>query len=171
MGAGGQVPRVAHDSDGGVPRRCASPHRLRSCVAALGRGLREGQRGSGRGSGCQILPRIARPPSGWWLRIQAQVSQDLLDHRPLKDGRDDLQFPGAAVWAVLRIDVKDTLELVSFVLARPWALAPISARCTSAWLVRAALTLPWRGHHASRPCRVERWPPNLPAQPMASMRH
>jgi hypothetical protein len=31
-----------------------------------------------RGSGGEVNPRLARPPSGWWLRIQAQVNQDLL---------------------------------------------------------------------------------------------
>ena len=44
-----------------------------------------------------VLPDLTRPPSGRGLRVQAQVRQDLLDHRPLQDGRDDLQLPGAAV--------------------------------------------------------------------------
>jgi hypothetical protein len=30
------------------------------------------------------------------LRIQPQVGKDLLDHRPLQDGGDDLELPGAA---------------------------------------------------------------------------
>jgi hypothetical protein len=34
------------------------------------------------------------------------VRQDLLDHRPLEDGRDDLQLRGAAVRAVLHVDVE-----------------------------------------------------------------
>ena len=38
------------------------------------------------------------------------MAQDLLDHRPLEDGRDDLELPGAAVWAVLHVDVEDALE-------------------------------------------------------------
>jgi len=37
------------------------------------------------------------------------VSQDLLDHRPLEDARDDLQL-AAAVRTVLHVDVKDALE-------------------------------------------------------------
>ncbi len=57
-----------------------------------------------------VLPDLTRPPSGRGLRIQPQVRQDLLDHRPLEDGRDDLQFPAAAVRAVLHIDVEDPLE-------------------------------------------------------------
>jgi hypothetical protein len=38
------------------------------------------------------------------------VPQDLLDHRPLEDGRDDLQFPGAAPRAVLHVDLEKALE-------------------------------------------------------------
>jgi hypothetical protein len=34
------------------------------------------------------------------------VSQELLDHRPLEDGREDLEFAAAAVPAVLLVDVK-----------------------------------------------------------------
>ena len=56
------------------------------------------------------LPRLARPSPGWRLRIQPQVSEDLLDHRPLEEGRDDLPFPGAAVRAVLRLDVEGGRE-------------------------------------------------------------
>lgn len=55
------------------------------------------------------MSRLDRPRSGRWLRIQAQVSQDLLDRRPLQDGRDDLQFPTAAVWALAHVDVEDPL--------------------------------------------------------------
>ncbi len=55
-------------------------------------------------------PHLARPATGRRLRIQSEVAQDLLDHWPLQDGRDDLQFPAAAVGAVLHVDVKDTLE-------------------------------------------------------------
>ncbi|MCC7150603.1 MAG: hypothetical protein IT501_01265 [Rubrivivax sp.] len=38
------------------------------------------------------------------------MRQDLLDDRPLEDGRDDLLFPGAAVWAGVHIDIEDPLE-------------------------------------------------------------
>jgi hypothetical protein len=34
-----------------------------------------------------VLPDLTRPPSGRALRVQAQVRQDLLDHRPLEFGR------------------------------------------------------------------------------------
>ena len=40
------------------------------------------------------------------LRIQPQVSKDLLDHRPLQDGGDDLELPDAAVRAVLHVDIE-----------------------------------------------------------------
>jgi hypothetical protein len=53
-----------------------------------------------------VLLDLARPPSGRGLRVQAQVRQDLLDHRPLEDGRDDLQLRGAAVRAVPHVDVE-----------------------------------------------------------------
>ncbi len=53
---------------------------------------------------------LARPALGWRLRIQPQVGEDLLEDWPLDDGRDDLQFPAAAVRAVLHVDVKDALE-------------------------------------------------------------
>ncbi|MCZ2292745.1 MAG: disulfide bond formation protein B [Burkholderiales bacterium] len=93
---------------------------------------------AGAAQAASVLPRLARPPSGRRLRIQPcrprprraralreaqgrpqgrpcvhtrpQVSQDLLDHRPLEDGRDDLQLAAAAVRAVLHVDVKDALE-------------------------------------------------------------
>ena len=57
-----------------------------------------------------VLPRLARSASGRRLRIQSQVGQDLLDHRSLQDGRDDLELPGAAVGAVLHVDVEHALE-------------------------------------------------------------
>jgi hypothetical protein len=57
------------------------------------------------GSGCEVRPRIARPGPGRRLRIQLQVLQDLLDHRQLVNGRDDLQFAGAAVRTLLHTDV------------------------------------------------------------------
>ena len=52
------------------------------------------------------MPRLARSAPGRRLRVQPQVSEDLLDHRPLEDGRDDLEFPAAAVRAVLHADVE-----------------------------------------------------------------
>ncbi len=40
-----------------------------------------------------MQPCLAHPPPlGRRLRIQAQVSKDLLDHRPLLDGGDDLKL-------------------------------------------------------------------------------
>lgn len=56
------------------------------------------------------MPRLARSAPGRWLRIQPQVGEDLLDYRPLEDGRDDLQFPAAAVRAGVHVDVEHALE-------------------------------------------------------------
>ena len=53
---------------------------------------------------------LARPTLGRRLRIQSEMAKDLLDHRPLEDGGDDLQLPAAAVRAVLHVDVEDALE-------------------------------------------------------------
>ena len=57
-----------------------------------------------------VLPHLARPTIGRRLRIQPQVREDLLDDRPLQDGRDDLEFPTAAVRAALHVDVEHALE-------------------------------------------------------------
>ena len=38
------------------------------------------------------------------------MAQDLLDHRPLQDGDDDPELPGAAVRAVLHVDVENPLK-------------------------------------------------------------
>ena len=57
-----------------------------------------------------MQPRLARPALGRRLRVQAQVAQDLLDHRPLQDGGDDLELPGAAVRAALHVDIEHPLE-------------------------------------------------------------
>ncbi len=49
-------------------------------------------------------------PRRWRLRIQPQVGEDLLDHRPLQDGRDELQFAATAVGTVRHVDGQDSLE-------------------------------------------------------------
>jgi len=49
-------------------------------------------------------------PLGGQLRVQPQVVQDLLDHRSLEDGRNDLELPGAAVRAVLHVDIEHAPE-------------------------------------------------------------
>jgi hypothetical protein len=38
------------------------------------------------------------------------LGEDLLDHRPLEVGRDDLQFPGATVRPVVHVDAEDPFE-------------------------------------------------------------
>ena len=53
-----------------------------------------------------MQPRLAHPTLGRRLRIQPQVRKDLLDHRALQDGGDDLELPGAAVRAALQVDVE-----------------------------------------------------------------
>jgi hypothetical protein len=44
------------------------------------------------------------------LWIQSEVAQDLLDHLPLQDGRDDLQLPGGAVRTPLHVVDKAKLQ-------------------------------------------------------------
>ena len=53
-----------------------------------------------------MQPRLAHPTLGRRLRIQPQVSKDLLDHWALQDGCDDLELPGAAVRAALHVDIE-----------------------------------------------------------------
>jgi hypothetical protein len=65
---------------------------------------------TGAAQAASVVRHLARPPSGRRLGIQSQVGQDLLDHRSLEDGRDDLEPAAAAVRAVLHVDVKDALE-------------------------------------------------------------
>jgi hypothetical protein len=38
------------------------------------------------------------------------MAKDLLDHRPIEDGGDDLELPSAAVRAVLHVDVRAKLQ-------------------------------------------------------------
>ena len=56
---------------------------------------------------------MQRPPTRWRTRrradLQTQVREDLLDHRGLQDGGDDLQL-AAAVRAVRHIDLEGALE-------------------------------------------------------------
>jgi len=52
------------------------------------------------------LTSLTHPSPGRRLWIQSEVAQDLLDHRPLEDGQDDLQFSAAAVRAVLHVDIE-----------------------------------------------------------------
>jgi len=54
--------------------------------------------------------RLARHAPGRRLRIEPKVGEDLLDHRPLEDGRDDLEFAATAATAMLHLDVEDLVE-------------------------------------------------------------
>jgi hypothetical protein len=65
---------------------------------------------AGAAQAALVLPCLARSAPGRRLRIQSQVVEDVLDHRLPQDGRDDLRFPGAALRAVLHVDVEDPLE-------------------------------------------------------------
>ena len=53
--------------------------------------------------------RLQRLPTGWCLGrcpgLQAQVREELLDHRLLEDRRDDLQL-ATAVRAVLQVEIE-----------------------------------------------------------------
>ena len=66
--------------------------------------------GAGAAQAASVLPRLGRPATGRRLRIQSEMAKDLLDHGPLEDGGDDLEFPGAAPRAVPHVDVEDPLE-------------------------------------------------------------
>ena len=59
--------------------------------------------------GSESSSRLQRLTSGIWAwrcaGLQPQVREDLLDHRLLQDGRNDLQL-GAAVRAVLQVEVE-----------------------------------------------------------------
>ena len=77
--------RVNPDVGHGLPTQRAAPPRLQ--------GSRSRWRwvfDSAGGSGSEVQPRLARPALGRRLRVQTQVAQDLLDHRPLQDGGDNL---------------------------------------------------------------------------------
>ncbi len=56
------------------------------------------------------LTRRASTAHRWRLRILPKVAEDLFDHRPLRDRRDDLQLPSAAVRTPLHVDVKAKLQ-------------------------------------------------------------
>ena len=64
---------------------------------------------AGAAKAASVLPRLTRSAPQRELQVQAEVREDLLDHRPLQDGRDDLQFSGAAIRAMLHVDVEVAL--------------------------------------------------------------
>lgn len=68
---------------------------------------------AGAAQAALVLPRLARSTPGRGLRIQPQLGQDLLVHRPLQDGCNDLERPAATVRAVLHADVEHALEQAS----------------------------------------------------------
>ena len=110
---------------------------------------------------------LARPTLGRRLRIHSEMAKDLLDHRPLEDGGDDLELPSAAVRAVLHVDVEDALEQ-----PRPAdAMRPgLNRLCLAAsrrsgfggWLV--LIRWPLR-HHKRTQLRVRRQHPMKTAKP------
>lgn len=74
------------------------------------RGLLRCVSDDGCGFASEVRPRLAGPTLGWRLRIQPEVAEDLLDDRPLEDGRDDLEPTAATVGAVLHGDLEHALE-------------------------------------------------------------
>ena len=78
---------VDPDVGQGLPTQRAAPPRLQ--------GSRSRWRwvfDSAGGSGSEVQPRLARPALGRRLRVQAQVSKDLLDHRWLQDTAMNLEL-------------------------------------------------------------------------------
>ncbi len=66
-----------------------------------------------RGLDDEVLPGLAHSAPG--LReFQPKVGENIFDRRPLEDGRDDLQFSGAAVWAMLKVELEHALEQACF---------------------------------------------------------
>ena len=89
----------------GLPTQRAAPPAAAGWRQSVATAVRQRKRLKQRSA---APPRAPDPWAG--LRIQAQVSKDLLDHRPLQDGGDDLELPGATVRAALQVDVKHALE-------------------------------------------------------------
>ena len=127
-------PVVGH----GLPTQRAAPLRLQGS----GRAWRQVS-DSASDSGSEVQRRLARSTLGRGLRIQAQMSKDLLDYRPLQDGGDDLELPGATVRAALHVDVKHPLEQPCQLMRAGRARAVSFSHCCSAAVagcVRAALS-------------------------------
>ena len=120
------------------------------------------------------MPDLTCPPSGRGLQVQPQVRQDLLDHRPLEDGRDDLQFTGTAVRAPLRV----ARPISTFCPARgPKAMRSVMANACSGHSVRASspsapgsASQVWPKSSTSTPWRVSIFI-SRPAGPGAAQHH
>ena len=82
---------------------CGSRPAASACLRWLRRPAQPGSLRPGRAH-------LSRLTLGRRLRSQSEMAKDLLDHRPLQDGRGDLQLPGAAVRAVLHVDDKAKLQ-------------------------------------------------------------
>jgi len=48
--------------------------------------------------------------SGLFQPLAHLTQKYLVDHRPLQDGRDDLELASATIWALLHVDVEHALE-------------------------------------------------------------
>jgi hypothetical protein len=108
-GAFGFDLRVDDGFDSVAPTRRAVPPGC-GLLGVAACGLWRPVSGSGRCSGGEVLPRLARPTPGRRLRIQPRAGEDLLDHRLLEDGRYELALHCAADGAVLEVYLVDTLE-------------------------------------------------------------
>ncbi|SER45187.1 Uncharacterised protein [Pseudomonas luteola] len=177
--AGELVLRVDPDSDGAALTGRATPPRLRFGVAAQGQVFMA----AGAAQVASVLPRLARAAPGRRLRIQPQVGEDLLDDLPLEDGCDDLQFPGAAVRAVLHVDVEDALEKprpadavrpgldsLDFALGNGCSLG--GHLCLRRWAVRhyQRAQLRVRGQHAVEPDEVQPRPRHQRRKPLHELK-
>jgi hypothetical protein len=129
---------------------------------------------AGRGASCNRPACADRPCPARAARWRHRPN-----HRPLEDGRDDLQFPGAAVWAVLHFDVEHALQQPRPAdAARPrqdgvdFALGggcrPGCRLCLRWWVLRhhQRPQLGIRRQHAAKPDQVQPRPRHQRRQPL-----
>jgi hypothetical protein len=62
------------------------------------------------------------------------LGEDLLDHRPLEVGRDDLQFPGATVRPVVHVDAETRLSSRTQLMrcGRTWTVSTLHSAAAAA---------------------------------------
>ena len=99
--------------------------------------------------------RLARLAPGRRRRIQPQVSQDLLDNRPLEDRRDDPEFAAASVRAVLHVDVEDALEQACPVHSQPCLKPDTRLRLLLAGTRSTRMAAIWQANFERQVCGTE----------------